>query len=175
MADEPVIASTPDYPHVLNEASLVQNTALGAISIWRFVAEFQKQGGAPCILPLCFLVVPIIFHHITLDAAKGTNPSSSLGKFVEKFSANREELLAIHDRMLALRGLTLRSLFMANAQELIAILPEGAAVVPLRTSNISKASVPESVRPIIRTAEKLGGWCASLTVAQISNQLRVFF
>lgn len=170
------MAVTPGArPRTTNEASLVQNNALCAIIIWRFVAEYQRLAPRPCVLPLTFLIPPIVFHHFTLNAAIGTNVSSPLGKFIEKFDSRREEFLAIHPRMLEFKGVTLKGIVTANAFGLTKIRPEDAVLLATRLSKLPQSKIPTSVRPIIRAAEKLGHWCAPLSLTQISNQLRVLF
>ena len=160
---------------VLNEAQLVQNTALGAVLIWHFVRAYNSTATRPCPLPLCFTVLPILFHHVTRREAESTSPSSALSKFVEKFDQNREQLLAVHDRMLAMRPLTLRSVQLACTRGLIAIAVEDAAVLTVRSGALSDRHKPERLRAMLRAAEKLGIWYAPHSIANISGSLRVFF
>ncbi len=171
---EPVVAPIP-LLRGFNEAQLVQNVALGAVLIWRFVEHYDLGAKRGCPLPLCFTVLPILFHHATRGAAISTNPSSPLRKYVEKFDRKREELLAIHDRMLSMKALSLRSIQLALERGLFALLPEEATLVPFRTVRFQPMSRPEALRPMIRAAEKLGVWFAPHDLAHISNQLRVFF
>jgi ABC-three component (ABC-3C) system Middle Component 3 len=173
---EMAVGPIPSSPTVvLNEAQLVQNTALGAVLIWLFVRSYNSAATHPCPLPLCFTVLPILFHHATRKEAESTSPSSPLSKFVEKFGQNREQLLAVHDRMLALRPLTLRSIQLACAKELISIAVEDAAVLVVRSAPLSGRDKPERLRPMLRAAEKLGIWYAPHTLSNISSSLRVFF
>ena len=57
-----------------------------------------------------FLVLPLILHSRSLEEVLGTQSGSSLRKFEQKFDDRADVLLAIHPRMMAMRGLTLRSL-----------------------------------------------------------------
>jgi hypothetical protein len=159
----------------LNEAQLVQNTALGGVLIWQFVRTFTDQASHGCPLPLCFVILPILFHHATRGAAEGTSPASPLSKFVEKFERNREQLLAIHNRMIALRLLTLRSLQLASSRALIAIEPKDATVMPTRMSALPDRQQPERLRKMLRAAEKLGLWMAPHPISNIATALRVYF
>lgn len=173
---EITLGPLPARPNmVLNEAQLVQNTALGAVLIWLFVRAYNSTATRPCSLPLCFTVLPILFHHVTRKEAESTSPNSSLSKFVQKFEPNREQLLAVHDRMLAMRPLTLRSLQLASARGLLAIAVEDAAVLTLRSQALSDRQKPERMRAMLRAAEKLGIWYAPHSISNISGSLRVFF
>ncbi len=167
------LPATPDM--VLNEAQLVQNTALGAVLIWLFVRAYNSTSTRPCPLPLCFTVLPILFHHATRKEAESTSPSSPLSKFVEKFEPNREQLLAVHDRMLGMRRLTLRSVQLACQKGLIAITHEDAAVLTVRTASLPDRRKPERLRAMLRAAEKLGIWYAPHSLSNICRSLRVFF
>jgi hypothetical protein len=53
---------SPDMKRAPNEAALVQNEALGAVLIWRFVRGATSSAQSPCALPACFIVLPIVFH-----------------------------------------------------------------------------------------------------------------
>lgn len=170
-----IIASVARPPRFLNEAQLVQNVALGATLIWRFVTSYDQAAKTACPLPLCFVVLPILFHHATRDETISTNPGSPLAKFVQKFDQKREELLAIHERMLAMKALSLRSVQLAAERGLIAIHPADGAVYASPTAKLSAQRRPEALRPMLRAAEKLGGWCAPHDLAHISHQLRLFF
>lgn len=170
-----IVAVRPEPPRFFNEAHLVQNVALGATLIWRFVATHDQAAKSACPLPLCFVVLPILFHHVTRAAALSTLPSSPLAKFVEKFDQKREDLLALHDRMLAMKALSLRSLQLAAERGLIVVVPVNGIVLASPKIKLTAARQPEALRPLLRAAEKLGGWCAPHDLAHIANQLRLFF
>jgi hypothetical protein len=164
------------------EVDAVQNPALGAAIIWRFVCGYCPQGaeGGPTPLPLLFLVLPIVLHSETRALVESTMPNSGLYKFVEKFAVAEKQqpgrndlLLAIHDRALVLRPLSQDSLKLALATELLSIDPNQAGVFPVTYAQPSAA--PERVRPMLKSAEKLGGWCAPLSLFEISRLLRTVF
>jgi hypothetical protein len=176
MPDFTTVAVSPSaLEFSLNEAQLVQNTALGGVLIWQFVRAFANNADRGCQLPLCFIVLPILFQHATRDAAESTSSASSMSKFVEKFERNREQLLAIHGRMVALRSLTLRSVQLACNRELIAIDASDATVIPLRSAALPARQKPERLRKMLRAAEKLGVWVAPQPISNISSALRVYF
>lgn len=162
-------------PLTLNEAQLVQNTALGGVLIWMFVHAYAEAADRGCPLPLCFLVLPILFHHATRRGAETTAKSSPFSKFIEKFEANRQDLLAVHPRMLALRPLTLRSLQLAAHRNLLTIDFVTADVTPRRLSPLPPLLQPERLRKMFRGAERLGVWMAPHPMSNIAAALRVQF
>lgn len=176
MPDTVVLAAErgPD-PLPLNEAQLVQNTALGSVLIWQCVYAYADKANHSCPLPLCFLVLPILFHHATRRAAESTSKSSPLSKFVEKFDGNRQDLLAIHHRMIALRSLSLRSIQLGSHRGLLAIDAATATVTPTRLSPLPTRHQPERLRKMFRAAERLGIWMAPHPISNIAAALRVQF
>src|ERR1700754_2142945 len=65
------------------EVYVMQNPALGALLLWRFVkahAEAHPQKlGVP--LPLAFLVLPLVWHATSAELIEGTMTASGLRKY----------------------------------------------------------------------------------------------
>lgn len=164
------------YTEPLSEAAIVQNEALGAYAIWRFCLGFQEREEQPVILPLVFLLLPLVLHAPTLAMVLGTQKASGLHLLAGKLGAQREDLLAVHGRALALRQLTLRSLIVAEQSRLIHIEPSAATVRAFGLHPGLRVPVlPERIRKIFPACEKVGYWFSELTDQQIVNTLRVAF
>lgn len=127
-------------------------------------------------LPALFLPLAIMFHQETFDQVASTQARSGLRKFVGKFGESRfsetDVLLALERRARLLRGLTLDSLRLAVTSKLLFIEAQTAEVVPLSGT---APTVAGAVRPMVRNAEKLGGWCGAVTLYELANLLRVGF
>lgn len=155
----------------------VQNPALGAGLLWRFACGYTEnhpeRAAAP--LPLVFLVLPIVLHERTESFVAGTQRSSGLRAFAAKFGKSenmvQDLLLAIHDRSLELRGLSQESLRIAIATRLLHLDMDGT-VTPLSHTD-AIAGVPESLRRLMKSAEKFGAWCSQLTVHEVTTTLKV--
>jgi len=160
------------------ETQNVQNPALGATLLWRFACGYVASHPTrdPVPLPLLFLVLPAILHERTEEFINGTQKSSGLRAFSAKFgkpeNSQQDLLLAIHNRMLALRTLSVESLRFCLATRLLFL--NGATVVPL-SETPARAGIPSEVRRLMRNAEKLGGWCGFLTLHEIAATLKVRF
>jgi hypothetical protein len=158
----------------------VQNPALGSILEWRFTVAYTaaRHDASGCPIILLFLVLPLLFHEETLTHLATTQRRSGLRTFASKFttSANNESdvLLLVHDRALRFRSLSLDSLRAAVATRLIAVDINNAVAFPLSTTR-PRLGIAESVRGLVRSAEKLGQWCAELTILEISSILHVRF
>lgn len=166
---------------VLNkETRIVQNPALGSVLIWQFTVGYSEGSdvSAPTPLPLLFLVLPIIYHQETAAFVKSTFKSSGLRAFVNKFddtkTSKSDLIISIHDRARVMRDLTRHSLSIALASDLIALNPQTGTVFP-KTRTQPKAGIPDSIKDMIKIAEKLGFWCSKLTLHEISTTLKVAF
>jgi Family of unknown function (DUF6521) len=162
-----------------SETRNIQNPAFCATVLWRFTCGYAEahETKDPPPLPLLFLVLPIILHSETRVFVKSTIKASGLRAFAAKFgdskNAKQDLLLAIHDRALRLRNLSAESLRTGLATSLMSITRE-ATVVPLSTTPVI-AGLSTNVRQIFKDAEKLGAWCAALTLHEIAATLKTAF
>ena len=160
------------------EVDNIQNPALGAALLWRFTVGYvnAQPTHSPAPLPLLFLVAPIVLHEKTEELVSGTQAASGLRVFAGKFGkaehSKQDLLIAINRRAVAMRRLTLESLRVAMATHLLHL--GGAFATPL-SSTPAKSGIPNDVRRLLASAEKLGVWCASLTMHEVATTLKVRF
>lgn len=158
------------------ELELVQNPALGAYAIWQFGLGYQREGERPSPLPLPFLVLPLLLHLPTLNMIGSTQKRSGLTLFAAKLGENRENLLAVHGRALALRMLTLRSIGFAVDAGLATVDYAGATLrANTPPPKAKKPVLPDRIKSFSGAAEKVGCWFALMSLSQISSTLRVDF
>lgn len=164
-------------PTLAREVDAIQNPALGSALLWRFAVGYadSRQSPQSTPLPVLFLPLPVLFHEETLALVTKTQTGSGLRAFTGKFSdssvSESDVLLSLERRARSLRPLSLCSLQLAVASRLLFVDRFTAEVVAL--SDTSPKTMPESVRPLIRAAEKLGKWCGEVTLFELSNLLRV--
>lgn len=149
----------------------VQNSALGALIIWSFCRGYQNEviGRLPH-LHLTFLGLPIVLHSSTRKLVESTNLSSGLGKFIEKLSQNREDLIAVHPRTIAMKTLTLEAISTGIASNLVTVIYEQGVI---RANEISVRRPDERIKPLTSSAEKLGRWVARVPPATAFLLLQV--
>jgi len=163
-----------------HETREVQNPALGAALQWRFACGYAEGSGVaePTPLPLLFIILPVLFHQDTAGVVSSTLKQSGLRLFADKFarSANSKSdlLLAIHDRILCMRVLSLESLRLAFSRRLVSLCAEHGTVIPLSCTQ-AKAGIPASVRGMLRNADKFGHWCSQVSLHEVSAILKVRF
>jgi len=161
------------------EVRNVQNPALGAGLLWRFACGYIESHPThdPVSLPLAFIVLPIVFHERSEALVNGTQKASGLRAFAAKFgnsdNSMQDVLLAIHDRMLALKTLSHESLRIALATRLLHLETTGYLIALSQTRAV--AWVPNDIRRLMRSAEKLGHWCSLLTIHEIATTLKLRF
>ncbi|WP_422777047.1 three component ABC system middle component [Pseudomonas mediterranea] len=156
----------------LDEIYLMQNPALGASLVWRFVEGYAPKGyGFLPSMPLIFIVLPILYHEQLRDAAVTTNPSSGLRVFAGKFKSQQEILYGIQSRMLKLRNVSLASTSIAIQCGLISINTATAEAQSLRSK--APSGLDEKIKDMLRSAEKLGQWCKTLTIQEVQAILRI--
>lgn len=160
----------------MSEASIssieaVQNSAMGAVMVWSFGRGYQEEVlGALPLFHLSFLVMPIILHRPTLEIVSGTNQSSGLGKFIEKFRRQREDLMAINERAISMRKLTLEAISTGVASGLLSVMYEDGLI---RANEVRVRRSTERIKPYTAGAEKLGRWMARVPPPSIFSLLHV--
>ena len=155
----------------LSEVNRVQNPAFGATLLWVFGRSYQSTVAAePSHFLLTFLVLSLCFHRPTLNIVNGTRAQSGLGKFCEKLGEKREELLAVHERCLELRDVTLSSVSFGERHGLLSVNYGNARLLAI---DVKPPRFPERIRDHVKGAEKLGIWFSSLKPPEVFYALRV--
>src|SRR5258708_9341696 len=148
--------------------------------LWRFCVGYSDESGlhSSTPIPLLFIVLPIAFHADTVEFVQSTQRRSGLRAFVGKFGDSRTSMndliLAINHRASKMRGLSLNSLQIAIATKILAIDKEHGMAIPTSVTP-PRAGIPESIKPLIKSVEKLGNWCSHLSLHEIANNLKVSF
>jgi hypothetical protein len=160
---------------LLTEVQAMQNPALGAVLVWRFACGYNPENtesnGVP--MPLAFVVLPIVLHSRTRGEVETTHAASGVRKFEDKFKNQGDMLLAINQRAITMRLLSLRSMRIALAKGLLTLLPEQGTLWPRTYATPRGTAKP--VASLMREAEKFGTWCARLSLFELSGILRVEF
>lgn len=158
-------------PVELSPVELVQNPGFGSVLLWSFGQGYQAEevGALPPLLSF-FLVLPLVLHGPTLREIRSTHLPSGLTRLVSKLAEQRERLLSVHDRTMALRDLTLQSVGIGMATQLLSLDYESAFV---RSNSCKLPTPPERLKFHISSAEKLGRWFARLPQGQVFSLLEV--
>jgi hypothetical protein len=158
------------------EVAYVQNQALGAAILWRFICGYYSGNNSPAPFPLLFVVLPIVFRQDLCSIIKGTQKTSGLSKVSEKLFANKknDSIHFVNNTAIQMRELTLYAFNIAVEANLAYLSADSATVFPLDTK-IKKYTPKGDSKMMMDAAEKLGLWCSKLTVLEISKWLKVRF
>ena len=160
----------------MSDVYAVQNPALGAAIIWRFICGYYSVDTSAVPFPLLFVVLPIIYNEELRGAIESTQARSGLSKVSEKLVQKKlnDSLYSINTVADALRMISLQAICIASDTRLIAVDLSSALVYPISTSKAPKVGSDE-VKTMLLSAEKLGQWCAELSLAEICRRLKVRF
>lgn len=168
-------ATSPTTIHgtgLADEVRAMQNPALGAALVWRFACGFSPPTSPLATpLPLMYVVLPMLYHSQTAQQIAATRTGSGLRKLEEKFWGSSDILLLLQPRALAMRDLTLRSLRIAMRSGLLTLVPVEAALWP--RLEVRMPPQEGAVAGLLKSAEKLGHWCSSLTLYEVSGVLKL--
>jgi len=160
------------------EIEVMQNPALGSLLLWRFAkayADAHPQKAGP-LLPLAFLVLPLVWNQGTAGPLEGTRTGSGLrfyvGKFANADEGGREVLLMLHDRALRWREKSAASLRLGYATGLLSLGDDGRVRAE---STAPEPAQNRTVANMVDGAEKLGVWFAPLTLEEVGITLHVRF
>ncbi len=158
------------------EVMYVQNPAIGAALLWRFVCSYYANDNQPVPFPLLFVVLPIIFRRDLCDVIKSTQRKSGISKMSEKLFKDKknDNIHFINNAARQMRALTLEAFNIAVDANLISLIAENAVVYPLVVT-ASRYTAKGDTKDMLNAAEKLGVWCSGLTMFEISKWFKVRF
>ncbi|CAD5277557.1 MULTISPECIES: three component ABC system middle component [unclassified Imperialibacter] len=160
----------------MNSFETVQNEALGAHAIWeysRFYNEYSETHEySPVILALP--VLPIVFN----ARARGEicNRNFREGSLLRTISDTRDLYSGLQDRMEGLVGLTLKSLYLASAVDLVQYDERDSLIIPKRKTPLNiELSYGKEYDQIIQASRRIGAWFGQLDISEIMIHFNVVF
>ena len=155
------------------EVELVQNTGLGALSLWAFTNEFcgemKRRRGPP--LPLGAIVLPMIFHEETLEAIRNRHFEGGL---FTALAQHRSIGLELQERVESMLPQTMSALNLCFASALLSFSHERGELHAIRRTE-PFAPQAESTRRIMAGAARLGYWFSTINTARLCSLLQVRF
>lgn len=159
-----------------NEIERIQNPALGAIILWKFIDAYNENQKVydKRLLELIFMILPITYNEEICNYVKTTRRSSGLNKVIEKMMNDKkiDYIYQISDNIQAMRELTIQSIQIAVASKLITINKQ------LELKNNFCKKLPknyEKIKNFIDVSQKLGEWFSKMNIYEIEQILKVRF
>lgn len=153
----------------------VQNPAIGATILWRFICGFYQTNSNEVPFPLLFVVMPMIFREDLCEVINSTQKAKGLSKVSEKLFSKRsnDKLFSVNDVSIKMRPLTLQAFNIGVATNLFSMDYNTAHVFPL--TQTKRTNLSKETNKLLNAAEKLGLWCSELSLVEICNMLKVRF
>lgn len=160
----------------LNDAALVQNSAMGAFFLWLFCRYYRKYKRESPSVTIGFLVLPLILHKATVKLICSTQKASGIHLFAGKIQKKKESIFTIHERTLQLRSLTFESLSVAEVAGLIEIDTKTATlIVRCDDSELDLPLLSDDLKKIHACCDKLAYWFSEVSDQQVAKTLMVDF
>jgi hypothetical protein len=161
-----------------HESRMMQNSALGAVLLWRFAAAYTKSSGKEEVLmPLCFLPLPMVWHEKTAEHVRSTQLNSGLRRFAAKFTdetpSDLDILLDLNRRAYLWRSKSLQSLRFGVSTGLMKLNKSGHIKPNEKDWSVNECN-PQT-RKMCNAAGKIGAWFAPLSLREISMAIHVNF
>lgn len=156
----------------------VQNPAFGAYIISKFAIGFINENQSLIPIPLTFIVLPFIFRAEFVDYIISTQKRSGLRLFLHKFTERKnlknDLIIQLQKQSEDYKLLTMNSLRIAVIQKLL-LIQDKVYLMPMEDIISGFKSSSVQINRMADASEKLGAWCAQLSLAEISQILKVRF
>lgn len=162
---------------MISEYYNVRNPMLGAYILWNFVLGYYSEKNQYAPLELLFIVLPMILKEDIAKLIQSTNKSSGMRAMLDKFMKTdvlKNDLISnIHNDIDKMKDMTADSFSEAIKVGLISIDIETNTIFPLELRKRNNEAA--TILKMGKNAEKLGQWCAGLSLTEIEDVLKVRF
>lgn len=162
---------------MIREYDNVRNPMLGAYVLWNFVLGYYLDKNEYVPIELMFIVLPMTLKEDIAKQIQSTNKSSGMRAMSDKFMTTnvlKNDLISsIHTNIEKMKEITADSLAEAIKTGLISMDIATNTIFPLELKK--RNSEAADILKIKRNAEKLGQWCAGLSLVEIEDILKVRF
>ena len=158
----------------MDDYGIYQNKLLGAHAIWEFSKFYQEyeENHKPPQLLLALPVLPIVFNKRAMNIIKGKKFKE--GSLIKTISENKDIYVGLQERMEDTADITLSSIYLATASNLIMYDRETTNLVP-NSSILPKINKYEDYSDIISSSKRIGAWFAQLNTYEIMELFQIHF
>jgi len=157
----------------LIEHDIIQNIGIGALTLHEFTNSYLKErkGLKGPSLASAMPVLPLLFHQQTLEQIVKRNFKGGFFKLTNEY---RGLPAGLQKRMESMADQTFKSLNLAYQSKILTYNKELNEILPIDTK-VEKQQYNQDIQSIIRGADRLGFWFASLPFEQICINLKIKF
>ncbi len=159
----------------MKEYYVVQNYALGALSLYHFTKSYYetKDNDGP-ILPLSFLVLPIVFNEKCLQSIGDVKRVSGKISMLNVLAEHRDIPVGLQGRMIEMSEQSLKSLNLAFSQGLLRYDSEEVKLIPNKYLRIPSSNSDDNQK-MFHASRILGKWFAYNSIEQLCISLNIKF
>lgn len=157
----------------LVEHDVIQNIGIGALALHRFTISFtaQKQNIQGPSLASSFVVLPLLYHEATLNSIYNKQMKTAFSSATIEY---REMPAGLQGRMEDMSDQTFKSLTLAFCSKLLTYdktLNELRSV----TQTLNTNQYNSDIKKIVKGADRIGYWFATMPLDQICLKLKIKF
>ena len=159
----------------MEEFFVVQNSALGALSLFHFTKSYyetNEKDGPP--LSLSLLVLPIVFNEKCFSSIGDIKRVTGRINMLNVLAEHRDIPVGLQRRVLEMSSQSFKALNLAFSQNILKYDNDANKLVPGRYLRIPTSNSNDNQR-IFHTAKILGKWFAYNSIEQIFISLNVSF
>ncbi|HRI47711.1 MAG TPA: DUF6521 family protein [Ignavibacteriaceae bacterium] len=155
------------------EQDIIQNIGIGALALHKYVQSYYsaKQKLRGTNLNIVMPVLPIVFHQKTLDSIYKRGFDGGMYNALSQF---RDLPAGLQERMQNMSKQTFESLNLGFASRLITYDKCLNEILPL-VDKVKIEHYNSDIKNIIKAADRLGYWFASMSFEQICIMLKINF
>lgn len=158
---------------MITEHDIIQNVGIGALALHKFSHNYyvSTQNSQAPSLALVMPVLPILFNKYSLDAIYRRDYE---GGFYNALTNNRDIPAGLQERMEEMADHTFRSLNVAYATGILTYDKERNEIFPVE-KKVKSDQYNSDIKMILKGADRLGYWFASMSFEQICILLKIKF
>jgi hypothetical protein len=159
----------------MKEYFIVQNHALGALSLYHFTKSYydaKEKEGLP--FPLALLVLPIIFNEKCYQSIGDVKRVTGRISMLNVLAEHRDIPVGLQRRVVEMSSQSFKSINLSFAQGLLVYDSEEKKLLPGRYLRIPSSNSNDNQK-IFHAAKILGKWFAYNSIEQICIALNVNF
>jgi len=158
----------------INDYNIYQNQAIGAHAIWEFCKSYQEyhEDKEPPILLLALPLLAIVFNKRATEAIKNRNFKE--GSLFKTITENKDIYSGLQDRMENSVDLTLKSIHIASASNLL-IYNRDTTQLVVNSKLEPQKIVHADYKDIILASKRIGAWFAQLNLQEITTLFNIKF
>lgn len=158
----------------MQEFSIIQNDAIGALALYAFVKEYCKHNNNGVTIPFIMPVLPLVYNYRSRDCLVEVK-RVTLSRFLTTLSDYRDIPAGLQQRMINMSNQTFSSINHACSLNLVTYSIESGRFSSVKYQrNLPKLQYGIN-QDVVHAAKVLGHWFSGYTIEEICISLNIVF